>query len=117
MNLGTLGQHKFRTLLVHTLTVLLMFLRRLLPPGCVMPLALGGNIKVQRRALTLGCDWGHGNLMLSKNQILSAYQELNKSNVESVSRALDPRGHESPGPIFKTPIQYTNTYIWNLERW
>ena len=114
MDLGTPGQRKFR---MHTLMVLLMFLRRLLPPGCVMPLALGGNIKVQTRALTLRCDWRHGNLMLSKNQILSAYQELNKSNVESVSRALDPRGHESPGPIFKTPIQYTNTYIWNLERW
>ena len=80
MDLGTPGQHKFRT---HTLMVLLMFLRRLLPPGCVMPLALGGNIKVQTRALTLRCDWRHGNLMLSKNQILSAYQELNKSDVSA----------------------------------
>ena len=39
-------------------------------PGCVMPLVPGGNIKLQRRALTLGRDWGHGNLMLSKNRIL-----------------------------------------------
>ena len=42
--------------------------------------------------------------MLSKNQILSAYQELNKSDIESVSEVLDPRDLESPGPIFKTLI-------------
>ena len=42
--------------------------------------------------------------MLSKNQILSAYQEFSKSDVESVSGALDPRGLESPGPIFKALI-------------
>ena len=42
--------------------------------------------------------------MLSKNQILSAYQEFSKSDVESVSGALDPRGLESPSPIFKALI-------------
>ena len=34
-------------------------------PCCVMSLVLGDNIKVQRRTLTLGCDWGHGNHVLS----------------------------------------------------
>ena len=45
-----------------------------------------------------------GNLRYLKNQTLSAYQELNKSDIESVSEVLDPRDLESPGPIFKTLI-------------
>ena len=39
---------------------------------------------------------------LVKNQTLSAYQELNKSDIESVSGVLDPRDLESPGPFLKT---------------
>ena len=59
---------------------------------------------------------GHGTLMLSKNQILSAYQELNKSDVELVSRALDPRGHESPGPIFKALILSLVSFFQTVRR-
>ena len=67
MDLGTPGQRKFRKL-VYTLMVLPMFLRRLLTPSCVMPLVLEGNIKVQRRALTLDLTGGMGTLCYLKTR-------------------------------------------------
>ena len=51
-------------LLVHILIVLQCSCKDRYP-DCVISLVLGGNIKVHRRTLTLGCDWGHGNHMLS----------------------------------------------------
>jgi len=78
---------------------------RIAASGCwVMLMVLGDNIKKHRRTLTLGHDWGMRTLCYLKIQILSTSQELKKkkNDVESVSRALGPRGLGSPCPIFKT---------------
>ena len=39
---------------------------------------------------------------------------IKKNTFESVTGADYTEGSK---PERKTPIQYTNTYIWNLERW
>ena len=60
--------------------------------------------KFQRKSLTGDMTGNTRNLCYLKNQTLSAYQELNKSNMKLVSGVLDPGGLESPGPIFKNLI-------------
>ena len=47
------------------------------------------------------------------------YSAIKKNTFESVLMRwmkLEPIIQGSK-PEIKTPIQYTNTYIWNLERW
>ena len=48
------------------------------------------------------------------------YSAIKKNAFESVLMRwmkLEPINTEGSKPERKTPIQYTNTYIWNLERW
>ena len=48
------------------------------------------------------------------------YSAIEKNTFESVLNEVDETGAyytEWSKPERKTPIQYTNTYIWNLERW
>ena len=64
-----------------------------------MPLVPEGNIKLQRRALTLGRDWGHGNLMLSKNRILL---HTNSSKKVMWNRSAGPLILEVMSPLVPT---------------
>ena len=48
------------------------------------------------------------------------YSAIEKNTFESVLYEVDETGAyytEGNKPERKTPIQYTNTYIWNLEWW
>jgi len=48
------------------------------------------------------------------------YSAIKKNTFESVLIEVDETGAyytELSKPERKTSIQYTNTYIWNLERW
>ena len=48
------------------------------------------------------------------------YSAIKKNTFESVLMRwmkLEPIIQSENKPERKTPIQYTNTYIWNLERW
>ena len=48
------------------------------------------------------------------------YSAIKKNTFESVLRRwmkLEPIIHSEVSQKEKTPIQYINTYIWNLEKW
>ena len=48
------------------------------------------------------------------------YSAIKKNTFESVLMRwmkLEPIIHSEVSQKEKTPIQYTNAYIWNLERW
>ena len=48
------------------------------------------------------------------------YSDIKKNIFESVLMKwmkLEPIIQSEVSQIEKTPIQYTNAYIWNLERW
>ena len=48
------------------------------------------------------------------------YSAIKKNTIESVlirCMKLEPIIQSEVSQKEKTPIQYTNAYIWNLERW
>ena len=52
--------------------------------------------------------------------IMGYYSAIKKNTFESVLTRwmkLEPLIQNEVSQKKKTPLQYTNTYIWNLERW
>ena len=64
----------------------------------------GGDIYIY--IYTHTCTWGFAGSSASKE--ISCSNEVDETGAYYT---------ESSKPERKTPIQYTNAYIWNLERW